>query len=138
MTKIFISYRRTDSADITGRIDDRLVKVFGRDNVFKDVDSIPLGRDFRKYLTEAVGGCDVLLVVIGNDWLEDDESGCRRIDNDSDYVRIEVESALDRDIPVVPLLVEDVRMPRADELPSSISKHGRAGSASLSLPCVPA
>ena len=62
MTRIFISYRREDSADITGRIDDRLLHAFGRKSVFKDVDSIPLGMDFRKHLSSAVAKCDVLLV----------------------------------------------------------------------------
>ncbi len=95
MTRIFLSYRRADSADITGRIDDRLLIAFGRKSVFKDVDSIPLGSDFRKHLASAVSKCDVLLVVIGKDWLSaPDESGSRRLDNDADYVRIEIETAL--------------------------------------------
>ncbi len=69
MSKIFLSYRREDSADVTGRIDDRLVQQFGREAVFVDVDSIPFGVDFRKHLDQQVGKCDVFLAVIGPDWM---------------------------------------------------------------------
>jgi len=123
MAKVFLSYRRGDSADVTGRIDDRLVDSFGRDNVFKDIDSIPLGVDFREHLTDAVGGCDVLLVVIGEGWLRaEDESGSRRLDDNADFVRIEVEAALQRDIPVVPVLLGNARMPKPEELPPSMQE----------------
>jgi len=69
MSKILISYRREDSADVTGRIDDRLVQQFGRQAVFVDVDSIPFGVDFRKHLDEQVAKCDVFLAVIGPEWM---------------------------------------------------------------------
>ena len=119
--RIFISYRRGDSADVTGRIDDNLVTIFGRRNVFKDVDSIPLGRDFRKVISEGVGGCDVLLVVIGPGWLEAaDEAGRRRLDGESDYVRIEIETALSRGIPIIPLLIGETPMVRPEQLPETI------------------
>lgn len=117
----FISYRRYDSADATGRIYDRLVAVLGRERVFKDVDDIPLGADFRKVLDDAVGRCAVLLVVIGRDWLTvTNEHGQRRLDDPADFVRLEVESALRRGIPVIPVLVRDAAIPRPDELPESI------------------
>src|SRR5262245_3456964 len=102
--KVFISYRRGDSADVVGRIDDHLVKVFGRESVFKDVDSISLGTDFRKVISQRVSECDVLLAVIGPMWLAArGPSGGRRLDDEADYVRIEIETALRRDIPVIPL-----------------------------------
>ena len=70
MQDIFISYRRDDASDVTGRIADVLRSKFGANLVFKDVDSIPLGTDFRHAISEAVGRCDVLLAVIGDDWLQ--------------------------------------------------------------------
>lgn len=117
---VFISYRREDSADITGRITDRLIQKFGRDAVFKDVDSIPLGMDFRKHLHEAVSRCDALLVVIGRNWRGPQTDGKRRIDDARDHLRIEVEAALQRDIPVIPVLVQGASIPDEQELPESL------------------
>ena len=86
-----------------------------------DVDDIPLGVDFTKYIDEKVGQCEVLLAVIGRDWLSvTDENGVRRLDKPSDFVRLELESALRRNIPVVPLLVRRASMPKAKDLPQSI------------------
>jgi hypothetical protein len=119
--RLFISYRREDSAYISDRINERLTQRFGRQTVFKDVDSIPLGQDFRKHLREAVGGCDVLLAVIGKDWLAvDQKTGARRIDDPRDHLRIEVESALERDIPVIPVLVQGASVPAEADLPESL------------------
>lgn len=119
--KIFISYRRDDSADISGRIYDRLVVKYERDDVFKDVDDIPFGVDFRKVLDDEVKQCDLLLAVIGRDWLNiKDKEGNRRIDNPTDFVRIEIESALNRGIPVIPLFVRGAGGLPADELPEGL------------------
>lgn len=121
MTRIFISYRRQDSADVTGRIYDRLVSRFGRENVFKDVDTIPYGTDFRKEVGKAVSDSGVFLIVIGDRWLNvTDEEGKKRLDNPNDFVSVEVEAALKRDIRVIPLLVRDARMPSEAELPEPI------------------
>lgn len=118
---IFVSYRREDSADITGRISDRLIQKFGRDAVFKDVESIPLGSDFRKHLKDAVGRCDVLIAVIGRQWTTiQNESGRRRLDDPRDHLRIEVESALERDIPVIPVLVQGAVVPDEESLPETL------------------
>lgn len=123
VSKIFISYRRSDSADVSGRIYDRLVDRFGKNLIFKDVDSIPLGLDFKEYLGKKVGECEVLLAIIGDRWLDaSDAVGARRLMDPSDFVRIEIESALERDIPVIPLLVRNATMPREDSLPSSLRK----------------
>ena len=128
--KIFVSYRRQDSADVTGRIYDRLVQRFEKEQIFKDVDSIPLGVDFREHLGRVVGQCDVLLAVVGNEWLAADSSGRRRIDDAKDFVRIEIESALERKIPVIPVLVRGATMPSETDLPASLLplsyRHGIA------------
>ena len=116
MPAIFITYRREDSIDVTGRIYDRLCQHFGKQNVFKDVDSIPLGVDFRKHLGDSVGQCNVLLTIIGRQWLNG-ERGHRRLDDARDFVRIEMEAALKRDIPVVPVLVQGSTMPSLEDLP---------------------
>ena len=116
--KIFISYRRDDSGDIAGRIRDRLVDEFGSDSVYMDIDSIPIGVDFRKHIDAAVRQCDVLLVVIGTEWLNaSDPNGVRRLDDPADFVRLEIEAALRREVPVIPLLVRGSPMPGAASLP---------------------
>ncbi|MFT5524597.1 MAG: hypothetical protein ACI9HK_002552 [Pirellulaceae bacterium] len=121
MKDIFVSYRRSDASDVTGRIFDRMKARFGEECLFKDVDSIPLGTDFRTVIAEAVSQCKVLLAVIGDDWLDvTDENGRRRIDDTNDFVRIEISTALDRKIPVVPILVENASMPKSDALPESL------------------
>jgi hypothetical protein len=118
---IFISYRRQDSADITGRIYDRLIERCGTSSVFKDVDAIPLGVDFRKYLQDSVSKCNILLAVVGKSWLEArSENGKRCLEDPRDYLRIEIETALQRDIPVIPVLVQGAGMPHEEELPSAL------------------
>lgn len=120
---IFISYRRSDSADIVGRIYDRLVAEFGRKSIFKDVDSIPLGVDFKGYLDQKVSECDVLLAIIGDRWLDaTDASGKSRLEDPNDFVRIEIESALEQGIPVIPLLVRGAQMPGEEDLPVSLKQ----------------
>ena len=121
MSKILISYRREDSADVTGRIYEWLKRKFGREAVFKDVDSIPLGVDFRTYLDEQVAKCDVFLAVIGRDWMEKrDSKGKSMLEDPGDFVRIEIESALKRQIPVIPVLVSGASIPPAERLPASL------------------
>jgi hypothetical protein len=123
MTKIFISYRRDDSSYIAGMINERLEKHFGPNSVFLDIDSIPLGLDFRKQISDSVGQCNVLLALIGDSWMNStNDQGSRRLDDPTDFVRLEVESALKRDIPVIPVLVGKARMPSATELPSSLQE----------------
>lgn len=123
---LFISYRRSDSNDVVGRIYDRLVKDLGADSVFKDVDNIPLGVDFVDYLDEQVKQSTGLLAVIGPTWLTvTDEQGRRRIDDPNDFVRIEVASALRQGIPVVPVLVRGASVPSALDLPEDLQKLAR-------------
>ena len=124
--KIFINYRRDDSIGMAGRLHDRFAHVFGRDKLFMDVDHIPAGTDFVAHLNSQVAECDVLLVVIGSNWLGlKDESGGRRLDNPDDFVAIEIAAALDRDIRVIPVLVDGTRMPKASELPESLKPLAR-------------
>ena len=121
MTSVFVSYRREDSRHQAGRLYDRLVAHFGPEQVFKDVDSIPLGLDFREVLTERVAGCDVFIAVIGDAWLSiAKKGGKRRLDDPGDFVRIEIEAALSRQIPVIPVLVGEAPVPPAEELPESL------------------
>lgn len=120
--KIFLSYRREDSADVSGRIYDRLTQAFEKAQVFKDVDSIPLGLDFRKHLQQTVTNCDVVLVVVGDRWLTaSTTNGKRRLDDPKDFVRIELETALQREIPVIPVLVRGASVPEETELPPTLS-----------------
>jgi hypothetical protein len=120
MPKIFVCYRRQDSAGVTGRIFDRLKARFGDDSVVMDVDTMPFGVDFREYLTNEVSQCDILLAVIGPRWLAKAHKG-REIDNPKDFVRIEIEAALKRQIPVIPVLLDRVEMPAETDLPPSIA-----------------
>jgi hypothetical protein len=121
--KIFISYRRDDSAGYTGRVHDRLEREFGRESVFMDVNAIPLGVDFLDAIGYEVAKCDVLLAIIGPRWLDArDEIGQRRLDNVNDFVRVEIAAALKRDIPVIPILLDGTRVPNADQLPDDLKR----------------
>ncbi len=125
---IFLSYRREGNAIHAGRLHDFLVRGvaddpgFADDQIFMDIDTIAPGDDFREVIAEAVAKCDVLLAVIGREWTTvKDERGRRRLINAADFVRLEVEAALKREIPVVPVLVDDATMPKKSELPKSIA-----------------
>ena len=120
MPKLFISCRREDSAGVAGRLFDRLQSHFGRGSVFIDVDSIPFGVDFRKHLADAVSKCDALLAVIGDRWAATGPDGQGRLNDPKDFVRIEIEAALARNIPVIPILVGKTPMPREEDLPPSL------------------
>jgi hypothetical protein len=120
--KIFISYRREDSAAMAGRIYDRLAEKFGEANLFIDVDNMPAGADFVKYLNKQVESCDIFLCAVGPNWLNaKDEDGHRRLDQPDDYVRVEIAAALNRDIPVIPILIDGAGVPKARELPEDIA-----------------
>lgn len=121
MPAVFISYRRADSASAAGRIDDQLVARFGRASVFKDVDSIPPGVDFARYIEDAIQQSAVALVIIGPRWLTASAGPFqRRLDDPADFVRIEIETAARLGVPIIPLLVDGATMPPAARLPTSL------------------
>lgn len=118
---VFISYRRTDSNAWAGRIFDRLAQIFPAKSVFIDVDGIEPGQDFARALTERLSTCKAMLVVIGPHWLQfGDATGHRFLDQPSDYVAAEIQAALERDIRVIPVLVDGARMPAESELPPKL------------------
>lgn len=124
--RIFISYRRADSAGYAGRIYDRLAGHFGENAIFMDVDTIEGGSDFIKVLEDAVQSCDVLIALIGKQWLTiKDKDGKSRLDNPEDFVRIEIATALKRNIRVIPVLVDGVDMPQSIELPENLKALAR-------------
>jgi len=122
MSTLFISYRRSDSKPQSLRLYDHLVREFGRDNVFIDIDSMPLGNDFPTVLDDVLNRCRIVLVVIGPTWLTvtDEADGTRRLYNPRDFVRQEVEAALQREILVVPVLVGGADFPEQRKLPESL------------------
>jgi TIR domain len=123
LRSIFVNYRRNDSEGEAGRLFDDLTSQFGSDSVFMDVAAIEPGRDFRKAIDQSIENCSVLLAIIGRDWLDSkDHQENRRLDNPNDFVRIELASALRRDIPVIPILVRGAKMPHADQLPDDLKE----------------
>ena len=120
---LFISYRRNDSAGYSGRVHDRLQREFGRNLLFMDVVSIPLGTNFIKVLGDEIAKCDALLAVIGPGWLDArDENGHRRLENPDDFLRIEIGTALKRGIHVIPILLQSTQVPKADQLPDDLKE----------------
>jgi hypothetical protein len=120
MATIVISYRRDDSKWITGRIFDRLEDHYGHGQVFMDIDNIPIGMDFRRHLQRTLARCDILIAVIGPDWVAPDQTGRSRLLDETDWVRVEIETALAKGVPVVPLLVDDAQMPQPAQLPGEL------------------
>jgi hypothetical protein len=119
--QIFISYRREESRWSAGRLYDRLGARFDRNQIFMDIDAIALGEDFVQAIENRVGDCDVLITVIGARWLTStDGQGGRRLDNPQDFVRMEIATALRRNIRVIPVLVDGALMPQADDLPDDL------------------
>ncbi len=132
-TRIFISYRRDDAAAWAGRLHERLSRDISKSRLFMDVDNIAPGLDFVKVLDDQVAQCDVLLAVIGRGWLSaTNRGGQRRLDDPDDFVRIEIESALKRDVRVIPILVDGAEMPAAGDLPETLAPLARRNALSLS------
>ena len=120
--RIFISYRRSDSSGHAGRLYDYLKNYFGPQRIFFDVDTIPVGENFAQKINAELDNSDVVLVLIGNQWLDcRGADGNRRLDNPQDYVRLEVETALGKDIVVIPILLQGAQMPSGNALPETIS-----------------
>jgi hypothetical protein len=130
--RIFISYRRRETAGHAGRLYDKLSEHFGADRVFMDLTMEP-GVDFAETITKAVGECGALVALIGDEWLTvTDASGRRRIDDPADIHRLEIEAALDRGVLLIPALVQDAEMPTADDLPDPLDPLVRLQAVELS------
>jgi TIR domain len=133
MARIFISYRREDSGASAGRLHDRLREQFGHDNFFMDIDTIEPGLDFTAVIERTVASCDVLIALIGRQWLTStDAAGQRRLDDPEDFVRREIATALRRNIRVIPVLIQDTSMPRAATLPDDLQPLTRRNAVDLS------
>ena len=132
MPRIFINYRREDTEDAAGRLYDVLAQRFGDNQVFMDVDKIAPGADFVEAIEQATDSSDVMVVLIGQQWLTvADRTGRRRLDRPGDFVRLEIEAALRRKIRVIPVLVQDVAMPSAEDLPHSLKPLARHNAVQL-------
>ncbi|MFN8531500.1 MAG: toll/interleukin-1 receptor domain-containing protein [Anaerolineae bacterium] len=116
--KIFVSYRRTDTQYMTDRLVDHLGSAFRASNVFQDVGHVPFGEDFRTYIAEQIRQCDIVLVMIGEQWVEEIRSRAGRVD---DFVRLEVEQAIEQKKLIIPILVDRAVMPEPSDLPASIA-----------------
>ncbi|MEZ5476903.1 MAG: toll/interleukin-1 receptor domain-containing protein [Thiolinea sp.] len=126
MKKAFISYRRQDSAGYVRAMHDRLIRHFSPEQIFMDVDDIALGTDFVQELNENLQGCTVMLVVIGPQWTDIRNSGGeRRLEHPQDFVRQEVAEALQRQLTVIPVLVNGAAMPSELELPEELQPLSR-------------
>ncbi|HEX5870211.1 MAG TPA: toll/interleukin-1 receptor domain-containing protein, partial [Longimicrobium sp.] len=123
MAKIFICYRRSDSAGHAGRLYDRLVARFGRNRVYMDLDSIPFGSDFVEEITKALNGCAAVLVLIGPQWFAGENRP--RLTAAGDHVRQEIAQALKSKAKVFPVLFQGARMPAGTELPKDIQALSR-------------
>lgn len=123
VVQIFISYRRDDCATFADRIHECLVRSCKRDTFFRDIDSIHLGENFRRRLHQELARCDLLLAIVGQRWISvQDSGGRRRLEDDNDFVRLEIEMAIQRNIPLIPLLIDGTPMPTTSELPASIAE----------------
>jgi len=120
--KVFISYRREDSAGHSGRLHDSLQSHFGADNVFMDLSDIDSGTNFVDAIQTAIKSSDVVLAVIGKQWLTCSSAGKRRLDLPNDFVRTEIGVALEHGVPVIPVLVQGAGMPLAPSLPEPIKQ----------------
>jgi hypothetical protein len=131
--KLFINYRREDTAPYAGRLYDRLTAHFGADQVFIDIDQIEPGEDFVEVINRKVGACEIAIVSIGPNWLSvTDASGKRRLDDKEDFVRMEIIAALERKVRVIPVLVGGARMPRRQDLPEVLAPLSRRNAIELS------
>jgi outer membrane protein assembly factor BamB len=129
---IFVSYRREEAGHVAGRLADRLAERFGLSSVFIDVDSIEPGVDFAEAIQAAIDRCDVLLALIGQQWATVvDDSGRRRLDNPDDYIVLELEAALARNVRVIPVLVDGADMPSPRVLPPSLQPLARRNAVRL-------
>jgi TIR domain/Sel1 repeat len=133
MAKVFLSYRRDDSAAYAGRLYDRLVAHFGAGQVFMDIDQIEPGEDFVEVINQKVSATRTVIVLIGRQWLSaTDADGQRRLDDPEDFVRVEVSAALERRVKVIPVLVGGATMPKLQQLPEALASLSRRNAIEIS------
>jgi TIR domain len=121
--RIFLSYRRDEASAVAGRLYDRLVDRFGSTAIFMDVSSIEIGQNFAKAIEQAVVSSQVMLVLIGSEWATiAGYQGRRRLDDPNDFIRLEIEAAFEHDLRVIPVLIDNARMPRPQDLPGSLKE----------------
>ena len=132
-SRIFINYRRDDTGGTAGRLADSLARYFGPERVFRDVDGIAAGANFEDVLQRTARDADAMIVLIGRQWTRvTDDRGQVRLHDRDDWVAREIASALERGIPVYPVLVESAQMPRAEELPEALKPLARHNAIALS------
>lgn len=125
MTKVFLSYRILESAHVVREISRRMAERLGRENVFRDDDSIQLGMLYSNDIRRALERCDLVVAVIGHFWLEGTgDDGSRWLDDHQDWVRMELRTAFEQRIPVIPVLLDETPLPPLDRLPADIRKLG--------------
>ena len=123
MKEIFISYRRSDSNELVGRLCDHLIKRYGKRAVFRDVLAISPGENFDEAISNALEDTIIFIPIIGDDWLTvTDQNGTRRLDSETDFVRREIKFALDNERRIVPMLIQDASIPKKEELPESLAE----------------
>ena len=134
MARVFISYRRDDSAGHAGRLFDRIRQHFDDDSILMDIETIKPGEDFVKSVSEAAGSSDVVIVLIGRRWLTvTDDAGRRRLDDPGDIVRLEVRTALKhKNVRVIPALVDGAAMPDREDLPDDLETLARLNAFEIS------
>ena len=121
MSAIFLSYRRDDSSGYAGRLFDNLAERFGRERVFMDIETLEPGMDFVAGIDRAIESCGAVIAMIGPNWAKaQDGEGRRRLDNPHDFIRLEITSALTRNVRVIPVLVHNASMPSEQELPEPL------------------
>ena len=130
--RVFISYRRDDAAGYAGRLEEALEKRLGQGSVFRDVIDIAPGADFVEAIRARLSGAQTVLVLIGPRWAGGDTPGARRLDDAQDFVRLEVQVALDSGARIVPVLLPGARMPTENELPAPLQPLARRHALSLS------
>jgi hypothetical protein len=123
--RVFINYRRRDTRHVAGRLRDRIVSQFGADSVFVDVESILPGQDYVAAIDSAVSQCMVMCVLVGETWLRPDPNGTRRIDDEHDRLRLEIEAGLRHRTVVIPVLVDEATMPKSADLPAALEPLSR-------------
>ncbi|MEO6082493.1 MAG: toll/interleukin-1 receptor domain-containing protein [Umezawaea sp.] len=122
MPRVFLSYRKSDSVYATAAVADRVARQFGQENVFRDRDSLPLGVAYPRRILSVLERSDIVLALVGAAWLDvRDGAGRRRLDDPEDWVRMELRMAFEREIPVVPVLLDGTPMPEARLLPADIA-----------------